>query len=37
MNLNDCHNFQEFRKLARKRIPSPIPHKTDGAAEEEVT
>ena len=37
MNLNDCHNFQDFRKLARKRLPSPIFHYIDGAADDEVT
>ena len=37
MNLNDCHNFQDFRKLARKRLPSPIIHYIDGAADDEVT
>ena len=37
MNLKDCHNFQDFRKLARKRLPSPIFHYIDGAADDEVT
>ena len=37
MNLNDCHNFQDFRKLAKKRLPSPIFHYIDGAADDEVT
>ena len=37
MNLNDCHNFQDFRKLARKKLPSPIFHYIDGAADDEVT
>ena len=37
MNLNDCYNFQDFRKLAKKRLPSPIFHYIDGAADDEVT
>ena len=37
MRLKDCHNFHDFRKLARKKIPSPIFHYIDGAAEDEAT
>ena len=37
MNLNDCHNFSDFRKLAKKRLPSPIFHYIDGAADDEIT
>ena len=37
MNLNDCYNFQDFRKLAKKRLPSPIFHYIDGAADDEIT
>ncbi len=37
MRLNDCHNFQDFRTLARKRLPSPIFNYIDGAADDEVT
>ena len=37
MRLKDCHNFHDFRKLARKKIPSPIFHYIDGAAEDEIT
>ena len=37
MNLKDCHNFSDFRKLAQKRLPSPIFHYIDGAADDEVT
>ena len=33
MNLKDCHNFSDFRKLAKKKLPSPIFHYIDGAAE----
>ena len=37
MNLNDCHNFNDFRKLAKKKLPSPIFNYIDGGAEDEVT
>jgi len=37
MNLNDCYNFKDFRKLAKKRLPSPIFHYIDGAADDEIT
>ena len=37
MRLSDCHNFQDFRKLAQKRLPSPIFNYIDGAADDEVT
>lgn len=37
MRLNDCHNFHDFRTLARKRLPGPIFNYIDGAADDEVT
>lgn len=37
MKLTDCHNYQDFRELARRRLPSPIFHYIDGAADDEVT
>ena len=37
MNLNDCYNFEDFRKLAKKKLPSPIFHYIDGGADDEVT
>ena len=37
MNLKDCHNFKDFRKLAEKKLPSPIFHYIDGAADDEIT
>ena len=37
MNLNDCHNFNDFRKLAKKKLPSPIFHYIDGGSDDEVT
>lgn len=37
MNLNNCHNFHDFRKLAKRRLPGPIFNYIDGAADDEVT
>ena len=37
MNLKDCHNFNDFRKLAKKKLPSPIFHYIDGGADDEIT
>jgi len=37
MRLNNCHNFHDFRLLARKRLPGPIFNYIDGAAEDETT
>ncbi|SAI68490.1 L-lactate dehydrogenase [Bordetella ansorpii] len=37
MRLNDCHNFQDFRRLARRRLPRPIFDYIDGGADDEVT
>ena len=37
MNLGQCHNFSDFRALAKKRLPGPIFHYIDGAADDEVT
>ncbi|MBB44969.1 MAG: alpha-hydroxy-acid oxidizing enzyme [Rhodospirillaceae bacterium] len=37
MQLKDCHNFNDFRMLAQKRIPGPIFNYIDGAAEDEKT
>ena len=36
-SLRDCHNFHDLRELARVRLPSPIFHYIDGAADDEVT
>ena len=37
MNLNDCYNFDDFRKLAKKNLPAPIFHYIDGGADDETT
>ena len=37
MRLQDCHNVQDFRKLAKQRLPGPVFHYIDGAADDEIT
>lgn len=37
MGTASCHNFQDFRKLAKRRLPGPIFHYIDGAADDEIT
>ncbi|MEO1324033.1 MAG: alpha-hydroxy acid oxidase [Pseudomonadota bacterium] len=37
MQLKDCHNFADFRNLAKRRLPGPIFNYIDGAADDEVT
>ena len=36
-SINDCHNVKDFRSLAKSRLPSPIFHYIDGAADDELT
>jgi L-lactate dehydrogenase (cytochrome) len=37
IKLADCYNTHQFRKLAKARLPGPIFHYIDGAADDEVT
>ncbi len=37
MNLKNCHNFNDFRELARRKLPSPIYNYIDGGADDEIT
>ena len=37
MNIKNCHNFEDFRKLAKKKLPSPIFNYIDGGADDEIT
>ncbi len=37
MRLENCHNVSDLRKLAKSRLPGPIFHYIDGAAEDEQT
>ena len=35
--LKDCHNVEDLRLLAKQRLPGPIFHYIDGAADDETT
>ena len=37
MRLRDCNNTEDFRKLAKQRLPAALFHYIDGAADDEVT
>ncbi|HMO67893.1 MAG TPA: alpha-hydroxy acid oxidase [Novosphingobium sp.] len=37
MRLNDCLNVEDFRRLARQRLPWPVFDYIDGAADDELT
>jgi len=37
MRLKDCHNFHDFRAMAKQRLPSPIFDYIDGGADDELT
>ena len=37
MRLGDCHNFHDFRALAKRKLPGPIFDYIDGAADDEAT
>ena len=37
MRLKHCHNFHDFRSLAKRRLPGPIFNYIDGAADDELT
>lgn len=34
---SNCHNSRDFRRLAKRRIPSPVFHYLDGGADDEIT
>ena len=36
-SVNKCNNVNDFRSLAKKKLPSPIFHYIDGAADDEIT
>ena len=36
-SIKNCHNTKDFRKLAKQRLPGPIFHYIDGAADDEIT
>ena len=35
--IKNCHNVKDFRKLAKRKLPSPIFHYIDGGSDDEVT
>ncbi len=37
MRLTDCHNIDDFRRLAKARLPFPVFDYIDGAADDEFT
>ncbi len=37
MRLKNCYKTEDFRPLAKRRLPSPIFHYIDGGADDEVT
>lgn len=37
MNISECNNVLDFRRIARKRLPAPVFHYLDGGADDEVT
>lgn len=37
MRLSDCHNIDDFRKLAKANLPWPVFDYIDGAADDELT
>jgi L-lactate dehydrogenase (cytochrome) len=37
MRLSDCHNIEDFRRLAKHRLPWPVFDYIDGAADDEIT
>ena len=37
MKLSDCHKIDDFRKLAKARLPFPVFDYIDGAADDELT
>ncbi len=37
MRLDQCHNVDDFRRLAKARLPGPVFHYIDGAADDEGT
>ncbi|GJE74984.1 Putative L-lactate dehydrogenase [Methylorubrum suomiense] len=37
MRLNSCHNFHDFRRMAKSRLPGPIFDYIDGGADDEDT
>jgi L-lactate dehydrogenase (cytochrome) len=37
MNIKNCNNILDFRRIARRRLPAPVFHYLDGGADDEWT
>tara|TARA_Y100001970_G_scaffold270876_1_gene365374 strand:+ start:8888 stop:10039 length:1152 start_codon:yes stop_codon:yes gene_type:complete len=37
MNLKNCLNYDDFRRLAKQNLPAPIFHYIDGGSDDEIT
>jgi hypothetical protein len=37
VRIDQCNNVNDFRSMARRRLPGPIFHYIDGAADDEIT
>jgi L-lactate dehydrogenase (cytochrome) len=37
MNISDCNNIMDFRRIARRKLPSPVFNYLDGGADDEWT
>jgi L-lactate dehydrogenase (cytochrome) len=37
VRIKDCNNTEDFRRLAKKRLPAPLFHYIDGGADDEIT
>jgi len=37
MSVADCYNIEDFKRLAKKKLPAPIFHYIDGGADDETT
>jgi L-lactate dehydrogenase (cytochrome) len=37
MRIDRCRNFEDFRRLAQRRLPGPIFHYIEGGADDEIT
>jgi len=36
MRLSACNNVMDFRRIAKRRLPTPVFHYIDGGADDEV-
>ena len=37
MRIKHCNNVMDFRRIARRRLPTPVFHYIDGGADDEVS